>query len=549
MVLSGATALYIGNTSYSKAYVGDIQVWPVNTDYSKEYLTFEIISAGTIMFTTNNPATSISKEIQYKINNSSWETIDSVSNSGFTVSAGDLVRFKGTNARYCTLNKTSPRATFQNSTAVFNVYGNIMSLIYGDNFIGQTALDPGGYNFVGFFGSAKIVSAENLILPMETIPPLALINFMIESPTLTIGPKSIPATTIMQQGMQGAFARCSKLVKASEYSVTTLGNSGFSQTYTECRSLVQGPSILPIQNMGNCACYSMFNECNSLVNAPKLPCSAITQMGYYRMFRNCSSLMYIKCLAKDVSASRCTTEWVYGVNTTGGTFVQVEGVNWSVNYNGIPSGWVVIPIPAEYEYLDSLYGTTDSDNFFLFNQYTSSATTFELYGTVRHGTQYAEEIKMILGGYGSGTTCFHMGRQHHNTGDSVPWLPYKIGNTVVFGAPTNVAYPSPYSSTDPDYYKFGYSFLTLKWDNATTGGTMGTWPGTTPSTVPQLQVMLNIGRLSECKEYTVYNQLTSSVLLKCVPVKRIADGLLGLLDIITNTFYLPEHQSNLGYRQ
>lgn len=31
MVLSAATALYIGSTSYSKAYIGDTQVWPVQT--------------------------------------------------------------------------------------------------------------------------------------------------------------------------------------------------------------------------------------------------------------------------------------------------------------------------------------------------------------------------------------------------------------------------------------------------------------------------------------------------------------------------------------
>ena len=210
-ILSATTALYIGSTSYSKAYVGDVQVWPMSTDYSKQYLTFEILSGGTIMFKTDKPASSITREIQYSINNGQWATFNSSGNTGFTVTAGDKVRLKGVNARYCTLSKTSPRATFQASTAVFNVYGNLMSMVYGDNFIGQNTLDAGGYNFVGFFGSAQIVNAENLVLPMDVIPERGLLNFMIESPTLEYGPKEIPATSIGDMGMQGAFARCKKL--------------------------------------------------------------------------------------------------------------------------------------------------------------------------------------------------------------------------------------------------------------------------------------------------------------------------------------------------
>lgn len=380
-ILSATTALYIGSTSYSKAYVGDVQVWPMSTDYSKQYLTFEILSGGTIMFKTDKPASSITREIQYSINNGQWATFNSSGNTGFTVTAGDKVRLKGVNARYCTLGNTSPRATFQASTAVFNVYGNLMSMIYGDSFIGQDTLDAGGYNFVGFFGSAKVVNAENLVLPMDVIPERGLLNFMIQSPTLEYGPKEIPATSIGDMGMQGAFARCKKLIKASEYSVKTVGASGLSQTYTDCYSLVEPPSILPIETMGSYGCFSMFANCSGMTTAPVLPAATIPAYGYRYMFRYCRHLNYIKCLATSLGSNACAG-WTQSVAATG-TFVKASGSTWTIGSNGIPRGWVVEdePIPPvtgnTLTHINSINGLSVGDSIVL-----AGYTTVTISGTI-----------------------------------------------------------------------------------------------------------------------------------------------------------------------
>ena len=336
------TARYYGLSGATKVYYGSTLVWSGGShDYSQDYLTFEIVSGGTIMFQSNRTESSIAKEIQYSINNGSWTEINSSGYTGFTVSTGDVVRFKGANARYGTLDATSPRASFQDSTAVFNMYGNIMSMIYGDNFIGQTVLDSGGYNFIGIFGNVKVVNAENLVIPAETIPDYGLTNFMIESPTLQVAPKQIPATTIGVCGMQGSFARCGQLTNAPEFSVTNVADSGFVQTFVECSSLVHGPSILPIQTMGGGACRNMFGNCTSLTTAPELPCATLSQNAYNRMFLTCPSLNYVKCLATDISATDCVTNWITGVASTG-TFVKKAGVTWPLGYSGIPSRWTVI---------------------------------------------------------------------------------------------------------------------------------------------------------------------------------------------------------------
>ena len=69
------------------------------------------------------------------------------SSAGETISVtqGDVVRLKGTNTTYATTNQDY--VGFGNTdaegilgTATFNVEGNAMSLIYGDNFANQTSL-------------------------------------------------------------------------------------------------------------------------------------------------------------------------------------------------------------------------------------------------------------------------------------------------------------------------------------------------------------------------------------------------------------------------
>ena len=59
------------------------------------------------------------------------------------------------------------------------------------------------------------------------------------------------------------------------------------------------------------------------------------------MFYRCSSLNSIKCLATNISARKCTSNWVSGVASTG-TFVKNSNMtSWTTGINGIPSGWTV----------------------------------------------------------------------------------------------------------------------------------------------------------------------------------------------------------------
>ena len=65
------------------------------------YLTFEIVSAGTIKLFT--PYGHLNIDIQYKVNNNDWQTAQFKGAGGQTIgdfNPGDVIQFKGNNASY-----------------------------------------------------------------------------------------------------------------------------------------------------------------------------------------------------------------------------------------------------------------------------------------------------------------------------------------------------------------------------------------------------------------------------------------------------------------
>lgn len=160
------------------------------TSYSKKYLTFKITSAGTINVPTGTT---------YSINGGEWENTGTT----LTVSGGESIRFKGNNSKYF-------GNTFMNSTAGFEVEGNLMSLVYGDNFVGETTL-VNYNNFRTFFQNCTgLTSAKNLI---------------------------IPATTLTNSCYDTMFKNCTSLVTAPELPATTLANYCYYEMFRGCTSL------------------------------------------------------------------------------------------------------------------------------------------------------------------------------------------------------------------------------------------------------------------------------------------------------------------------
>ena len=250
--------------------------------WADEYLTFDIVTEGTIVWKTSK--SNNVKTISYSINNGKWDEItSSTKGDSFNVSVGDKVRFKGNNPAYGA--DSSSYNTFNGSTASFNVQGNIMSLTNGDSFANATTFERECV-FASLFENANIINAKNLVLPV---------------------------TTLAYSCYNSMFYGCTKLVNAPELPATTLA----------------------------LGCYNgMFCNCTSLETAPTLPATRLAGYCYENMFDGCSSLNYIKCLATNISASSLSN-WVRGVASRG-TFVKAASMtSWTTGISGIPSGWTV----------------------------------------------------------------------------------------------------------------------------------------------------------------------------------------------------------------
>lgn len=216
------------------------------TPYEEQYLTF-VAGADNMSVGLTSAGNNV-----YQYSTDSGQTWSNLANNESTtsVNSGQTIMFKAYNG----IGTLTPSVSA-------SVQGNVMSLLYGDNFYGQTTIENQN-QFRGLFSNSyNLTSAENLILP---------------------------ATTLAQ----------------------------------------------------NCY-YEMFRNCINLTTAPELPATTLVTNCYRYMFAGCTSLNYIKCLATNISAYRCTGSWVDGVAASG-TFVKAASMSsWTTSRDGIPSNWTI----------------------------------------------------------------------------------------------------------------------------------------------------------------------------------------------------------------
>lgn len=271
------------------------------------------------------------------------------------VSAGDKILWKANATRY--------KESYFESTCKFNVSGNIMSMVYGDDFAGKTTLPTESTMITGLFIFTDVVDASKLILPATKLTSFCYEGMfhrcesLVKAPelpakdisilcyremfsgciSLTNAPK-LPATTLAEECYTYMFHRCESLTKAPLLPATNLAYSCYEEMFAECTSLATAPDLPATELSGWCYC-AMFAVCTSLTEAPLLPATSLSNSCYEEMFIGCESLNYVKCLATEFGAES-TLDWLVDVAETG-TFVKKAGVTWDTGTSGIPSGWTV----------------------------------------------------------------------------------------------------------------------------------------------------------------------------------------------------------------
>lgn len=197
---------YIGNAQASAIFFGANKIWPIH-DYSLDYLTFESLEDDNLIFINGYSGVAI----QYSTDDgTSWTSATTVGGNTqlATIDTGEKILIKGNNSVYA---QGGNYMRFKCSKQA-NISGNIMSLIYGDNYIGQVTFPSDTtYNFSDIFsGAINIINAENLILPATTLTTGCYANMFNGCTSLTKAPV-LPATILTGSCYMNMFYGCSSL--------------------------------------------------------------------------------------------------------------------------------------------------------------------------------------------------------------------------------------------------------------------------------------------------------------------------------------------------
>ena len=385
--LDGATTYYYQAYAESEVGIGTGEIKSFTTLDLSDFLTFEVITGGTITWTATGSSYRI---IEYsKDKGRTWTAIES-SNSGVSVpvSSQEVLYFRGDNDGYA-INGDNYNCFGVEDGASFYAYGPVTSLL---NVNYRNTLRPWAFAFL-FDGCSGLVShpQNHLYLPSEGVSEYCYLCMfrgclgLIKAPDLPatqlarscyssmfcgcsslISTPALPATQLAPSCYSSMFYGCSSLISTPALPATQLARSCYSYMFYRCSSLISTPA-LPATQLASYCYNTMFGECYSLIRAPELPATYLAESCYYEMFYNCLSLTqapelpatqlaescykgmfircpklnYVKCLATDISGTECTFNWLLDVSMNG-TFVKDKSMkDWEIGPSGIPQGWTI----------------------------------------------------------------------------------------------------------------------------------------------------------------------------------------------------------------
>ena len=311
--------------------------------YAETYFTTVAREDGTISFDMRyDMGTEYITSISYSTDNGeTWTTTANQDNKSenlvidVDVNTGDKVLWKGIANQLGYYNDYDDEyiGSFFSSDCGFDAKGNVMSLLYGDNFKGQTTIEE-NYAFCRLFNdyngekTCGIVNAKDMSLPATTLTNWCYYSMFKGCTLLTTAPE-LPATTLATVCYSGMFQNCTSLTTAPTLSATTLEQSCYSSMFEGCTSLTTAPT-LPATTSAN-ACYSdMFKGCTSLTTAPELPATTLGGYCYNGMFEGCTSLTTAPELPATTLGGYCYSAMFYGCTslTTAPELPATTLANW-----------------------------------------------------------------------------------------------------------------------------------------------------------------------------------------------------------------------------
>ena len=292
-------------------------------DYFTKPLSFQAIENSLFSYTGINT-------VLYSLDlGKTWEKYS----SPVRVNEGGIVSWKCENPE---INNITPFGRFSSSGG-YVIFGNIMSLIKGDNYRNDISLS-GKNIFKGLFENNKyLLSAENLILPsleltkncysrmfyhcdlMRSTPELPG-NILAEGcykemfaycENLRHAPKEIVSEVFPKECCHSMFLGCKHLVIPCEISYKKIEDYACCLMYSETR-LLKTPKLPEVENLSK-GCYKgMFKNTTNLREVSFiLKNKILTEECYMEMFYGCSNIKRLEMFAQDYSATDSLKNWIY----------------------------------------------------------------------------------------------------------------------------------------------------------------------------------------------------------------------------------------------
>ena len=175
----------------------------------------------------------------------------------------------------------------------FEVYGNVMSLLYGDDFIGKDTFpddDPHHEFYSLFFKNQGLVSAKNLVLPVKNLSPYCYAEMFRYCIGLQEHPKFV-ADVLAENSYDGLFRFATGIKRV----------------------------VLPDAEIAPNACRRMLYEAQTI---------EYIKLGFDNF--------------EQADMDVCLTEWNENTPDINVIFSKKPGTSYSIGANGIKQGWTVV---------------------------------------------------------------------------------------------------------------------------------------------------------------------------------------------------------------
>lgn len=321
--IAAAEKIMLGSIEAGAMYIGDTLLWPIGGgqhNYANDYFTIESLQNSNTISLVKVKSCSVSPTIYYSTNDGqSWSSVtaSSTTTNIATINTGDKLLLKSTNNNLATAWDTYNKL---NGSKQFKVYGNIMSLLNGDNFINNSQFASGStHNLCGlFYGVTTLTDASDLILPATTLAAYCYNGMFRGNTNLVNGPKLLPALDVPADAYSSMFEGCVKLVEGPEISATTVsGNTAINRMFCMNRNskVTAAMTKSPIIRITNPQDYTNV---------------------YQQLFCGNGNLTEVTILAQGTNLS--FTNWL-SYTSSGGVIKKLSATTLTSGNNGVPSGW------------------------------------------------------------------------------------------------------------------------------------------------------------------------------------------------------------------